>query len=505
MAILEKDVWVTIGSTNYEHYINLGYKIEKYEDVKGIIRVKRGTKILVKSEHLIKYSSVKVTKICDDCGKQMPDKKYKQIMKKRIEGDGRDRCINCANRKGVITKRMNMPYERTLEYFAVSNNKEYLLDEFSDENNIKPIEMPANSWEKLLWNCPKCKSEYPMAIANRTTGECGCPFCAGQQVNNTNCMWATHPEIAKLLTDQKKGFEVTVNTNQKMEFTCPDCGNTDKKYPRNILKVGLGCSKCSDGISYPEKFMINVLTQLDVNFVTQKTFGWSNNKRYDFYIPSLNCIIETNGEQHYSEGTFNHLGGKTLIQEQDNDRLKERFAKENGIKTYIVIDCRESKLEFIKDNIINSELFSLLNLSKIDWLKCHEYACNTLVKVVCDVWSNSQMTTVGIGEVLGFERSTIYRYLIQGRELGWCDYDPREGLKRGGKLNKSWNIRKIIQLNKNNEFIKEWESINEVERQLNIAHSGITKVCKGELQTSGGYKWMYLEDYENQYQTIKQN
>ncbi|MEM5599205.1 hypothetical protein AAHB53_28045 [Niallia circulans] len=62
--------------------------------------------------------------------------------------------------------------------------------------------------------------------------------------------------------------------------------------------------KCSDGFSIPEKFMFNLLDYLQVDFDYQKVFDWSLGKRYDFYIPMLNCIIETHGAQHYQYSGF---------------------------------------------------------------------------------------------------------------------------------------------------------------------------------------------------------
>lgn len=40
-----------------------------------------------------------------------------------------------------------------------------------------------------------------------------------------------------------------------------------------------------------------------------------------------------------------------------------------------------------------------------------------------------------------------------------------------------------------------YESAREVERKLGLAHSSISRCCKGKYKTSGGFHWMYLEDY----------
>ena len=53
------------------------------------------------------------------------------------------------------------------------------------------------------------------------------------------------------------------------------------------------------------------------------------------------------------------------------------------------------------------------------------------------------------------------------------------------------NAKKILQFTKSGEFIKEWPSLNEAERELGIAHSSISGCCNGKLKTAGGYVWKY--------------
>lgn len=51
--------------------------------------------------------------------------------------------------------------------------------------------------------------------------------------------------------------------------------------------------------------------------------------------------------------------------------------------------------------------------------------------------------------------------------------------------------KKIIQFDKNGEFIKKWESISDAEHELNIGH--ISKVCNNYKthKTSGGFIWRF--------------
>ena len=51
--------------------------------------------------------------------------------------------------------------------------------------------------------------------------------------------------------------------------------------------------------------------------------------------------------------------------------------------------------------------------------------------------------------------------------------------------------KKILQFTKSGEFIREWLSAYEAERELGIAQSNICSCCNGKLKSVGGFIWMY--------------
>jgi transposase len=322
----------------------------------------------------------------------------------------------------------------------------------------------------------------------------GCPVCMGQKVKvGLNDMWTTNPSLAKLLANPEDGYKYMQNSNLKVNWKCPECGNVIKnKQPSQINVSGISCHKCSDKISYPEKITYNFLSQLNVEFETQKVFYWSDNKRYDFYVSNLDLIIEVHGKQHYEESKR----GRSLEEEQENDRLKEKLARENGIDKYIVIDCRKSEIDFIKNNIVKSELIKYFDLNKVEWLKCHEYSCKTLVKTVCEMWNDGLESTSLIGEKIHLNKGAVSNYLKRGSLLGWCDYSV-EKVKEMQLLNlHQKRKRRVVCLNTNEIF----NSIQEASQKYKIADSKITAVCKGTQKTSGKHPttgenliWMYEE------------
>lgn len=350
-----------------------------------------------------------------------------------------------------------------------------------------------------------------MRVHDRTSGNSNCPYCANRRVNHTNSLWTTHPEVARQLKDHKIGYSVTFGSSKKVKFICNRCTNEDEKQIRTVVSMGYSCSKCSDGISYPEKLVTNILEQLNVEFERERSFDWSINvnntfkilngsKKYDFYIPSFNCIIETHGLQHYEE-CFTHFKRKrNLIMEQENDRLKEKIARENGIKNYIVIDCRKSELEYIKNNIISSKLSKIIPIKKINWLTAHEHALNTnMIQIACDLYNKGTTNTTIIGKELSLAGGTINRYLKQGAELGWCNYDPQKSLIVNRRLNgmkRNNHGKQVIQFSKTGLYIKTWCTARIAGQALGVSDFNIRSACRGNKLSAGGYKWMYEEDYK---------
>ena len=51
--------------------------------------------------------------------------------------------------------------------------------------------------------------------------------------------------------------------------------------------------------------------------------------------------------------------------------------------------------------------------------------------------------------------------------------------------------KKILQFTKSGEFIREWPSVREAERELGIARSSISGCCNEKLKSAGGYIWKY--------------
>lgn len=54
------------------------------------------------------------------------------------------------------------------------------------------------------------------------------------------------------------------------------------------------------------------------------------------------------------------------------------------------------------------------------------------------------------------------------------------------------NSKSLVQLDINNNIIKEWGAITDASRNTGVNKISIGNVCRGEQITAGGYKWQYL-------------
>lgn len=210
-----------------------------------------------------------------------------------------------------------------------------------------------------------------------------CRHCTNKVVIKGKDDIATQePWMIKFFQEKDKHlvYECRKTSNKKIYPICPYCGEI-----RNIkLQIGtiyklhsIGCPKCSDGISYPEKFLIELFKQMKIGVLfhpTIKEIPWAKPHFYDFYDPKRKVIVEVNGMQHYEKvKTF----AQSLEEVKRNDEIKKEKALRNGIleSKYIQLDCRYSKKDYIKHSLLyNKKINDIykIHFKNIDWDKCHE-------------------------------------------------------------------------------------------------------------------------------------
>ena len=291
--------------------------------------------------------------------------------------------------------------------------------------------------------------------------------------------------------DAKNNFP---RSNKKIVVTCPKCGKKKEITINNIYKnKSISCLNCNEGISYPNKFMMSLLNQLNVEYIREYSPDWINPRLYDFYIPSLKIVIEMHGIQHYEEVGWHKYGGRSLEEEMNNDSEKEKVALCNNISDYIIIDCRNSNMEWIRDNILNSELANIFDLSKIDWVSVDKNCATSLKLEICEFKNNNpDMSTSQIGKIFKLSNYTVRKYIEWGNKQNLCFYDKNKELRFGRSKSGKMNSKKV-EIFQNGISLGVFESCTDLERRsealfgVKLLQSSISQVCNGKKKSYKGF------------------
>lgn len=337
---------------------------------------------------------------------------------------------------------------------------------------------------------------WPVIPTNLFSHNSGCPYCANRYVwVGYNDMWTTAPEIAKLLVNPEDGYKYTKCSGKKVYFKCPDCGDVSFKAISKVYTRGLMCQKCSDGISYPNKFARAFLSQLPVqNVVYEYSPEWANLYKYDNYFEYKNkkYVLEMDGIQHFKEIK---IYKRSLSDTKIIDDTKNNMAIEHNI-CVIRIDCSISNAEYIEESIYSSLLNVIFDLSNVDWKLCEELAQKNIVKEVCSAYNTIQRNTVNLSKMFGISRPTVDEYLKMGTTFGWCDYSSQ--ISR--ELNSRQTSRPIISINQNGTiehyFNGCYSDINKIKYYYNIKNIDVK--IRTSCQTRQPYKgvnFRYADEY----------
>lgn len=345
-----------------------------------------------------KGSEKKLWFICDKCGESYDMSPYHKINIK----------CKCPYCRGLRVGDSN----------SLANLNPTLAKEWDYSKNEKnPNQVTTKSSYKAWW-IGICGHNWKASVSDRSNGK-NCKYCTHNPVilKGENDLWTTNPSIAKLLVNKEDGYKYTKGSSFKVDFKCPNCKNIINRCINKVNANGLSCNKCSDGISFGEKLVYSLLKQLQLNFKKEVIFDWSQNKRYDFLIESLNLIIEVHGSQHYrtSSGAFNKK--RDLLFEQKNDELKRQLVIENSNFLLIELDCSISELKYIKNSIENSQLKNLINLNNVNWDLINKEITSSKIKEFSELHNLKKYTKKEIAKKIGVSVSTLYNYQKKAKEL----------------------------------------------------------------------------------------
>lgn len=401
-------------------------------------------------DYIVENGKYMVLTKCNELIDKTPLYAFKNIELARVLGDRKhEEFIKRFSKDGLSKKERNRlkaevaKYER--EQFKVKQENEIQNILKEKHPKIKMISKYETVNKKIELKCAECNHTWwnkPRQILNE--GVVRCPACSNRELNNydgRNAMYYTHPYLVRNLVNIQDAFrEVLINSDRKIKTICRECGYISDK-SKQSLKEGFHCEKCDDGISYPNKFIYSIIDQLSkVNDITEvkREFRpeWGQGRRYDikFKYNNINYIIEMDGGFHYVD---NSLSGKKVKEQNRIDKEKDMMARINGYEI-IRIDCnypsKHKRHEYIKNNIINSEMFNVFDLKVINWKEVEEFAVESIAVKVWRMINNEKATDRNINERLGISKSTIHGYIRIGKNIGVISKRTPRACNRDGNV-----------------------------------------------------------------------
>jgi len=380
MAIISKEVEVLLNSSNIKYYESLGYEIPKYYNKNNSkYLVKRGTKIIVKIEHLQLGSNISIKIQCDGCEKKynIGFNKYNDHV---LEND-KYYCKKCATKLFATIKIQKTYLENSISFenWCINNNRQDILDRWDYElNDCKPNDVNYCTKKKYYFKCltyynhkSELKKLSDLSILNRS-------FSCKQCNSFAQYLLDIYGEngIVDYWSDKNNKlnpWEVSRGSNsKKVWIKCENINHEDYDiYPNNFIK-GERCNKCSQERTesfLQEKVRLH-LENLDYNIqheyncsiipINPKT---KHKLPYDNEIVELKLIIEVHGVQHYEINTWHKKIAKRnnttpeyeLHMQQVRDRYKRIFAKWQGY-FYLEIPYWTDNKEVIWKKLIDEKI-----------------------------------------------------------------------------------------------------------------------------------------------------
>lgn len=240
-----------------------------------------------------------------------------------LRGSG---CQTCNAERHVAA--CNLTQEELINKFITVHGDEY---DYSLVNY-------QNMQEEVTIVC-KVHGSFRQSPATHARGS-KCPNCsraaAGLKVAlSLNVALERSVEIHGQKYDYSRVHETYQSARSTVTIICQTHGPFEQVMGNHLR--GSGCPRCS--ASKGEDAIANFLDRHNITYFREYTFDdhLVHRKRFDFFIPSRNTIIEFHGIQHYQPVSFS--GGeseeeliRSFKKRQKVDRVKKKFALKNGIK-----------------------------------------------------------------------------------------------------------------------------------------------------------------------------
>ncbi len=232
-----------------------------------------------------------------------------------------------AHLSGVGCRKCSRRYVNTEEFI------ECCKELYGDKYGYDKTEY-VNSTTKVTVTCQKHNCDFqvlPLNFTRTDQSHFNCPMCSTQVYNKEDFIKKAEEYYPDLFDFSLVDY---VSAKTPVKIVCKKCGLISEVFPDHFFNELFICSCSKSGRSKLETIVGDLLTENGLIFKREHTFSEladTKQLRFDFYIESLNLIIECQGEQHFSPLEF--FGGKEKFEYlRKHDQMKREYCREHEIR-----------------------------------------------------------------------------------------------------------------------------------------------------------------------------
>ncbi|HBF1330979.1 TPA: zinc-ribbon domain-containing protein [Clostridioides difficile] len=279
-------------------------------------------------------------------------------------------CISCSNfvsgKRCPYCSSKKIHFKDSFANYHIDNTDKDFLIKYWDyrKNIVNPFSISKSTHKKVWIKCQikEYHESYLISCSHFTNGK-RCSFCSpssGYKIHVYDSFGYSNFDLSQSwsLNNEISPFKVSKSSGKKYKFICPKCGKeferivADIKRRKNVL-----CNECS--MSEGEKQIVEWISKNNIKYTYEKQFNnltglKGGNLSYDFYFPKYKLLIEYQGEFH--DGTSNMPTEEQYKKQQEHDRRKKEYAKNNGYKLLEIWYWDFDNIEEILDKEIGSLL-----------------------------------------------------------------------------------------------------------------------------------------------------
>lgn len=314
-----------------DYYKEKGYSFPTKIDTRGKERLDNSKDINIRINDLPLTSNIKVVRVCDICKEEKSVHYFSILRQRERTASELDLCKPCTIREGIrLSNGLKLDSQEKFR-------KEFIRCEEKYYENYQPKDFNINSNVSVLWKCSDCQHKWKTRISDRTLGKSKCPNCSNRILNENTSLVINYPLLLDEWDYDKNNINPLLLTSGSHEIVWWKCSSnhTWKTPVHSRTAMKSGCPECV--MSKGEKSITDFLTN-NIKYQYQKSYDGligigGKLLSYDFYIPSLNTLIEYQGEFHDGfGGKGNEYITGNLDTQKEHDKRKREYALINNIK-----------------------------------------------------------------------------------------------------------------------------------------------------------------------------